>query len=269
MKIKGFIISGIVLCAIGGGLMVAGATRDDFRSETIETKELEYENIYDKIVYECKYDNIEVNYGDVSAITIISKFSDSMSYDVTMENSTIYIKQQFQNQFWNNLFAGPWYDKVAPFSITIPQDTLIDLSLKISAGNVSIEDMSFKALDMDISAGGVVLSNIKCDSLNVKDSAGTVEVENSVITDMKIKNSCGSVECGNVTVNTLDLDVSAGSINYSGLINKKATLDVSAGSINMDLNQDEELFTVNGKGDGAIIISYSCSAGSVNIDYKD
>ncbi|MDE5714562.1 MAG: hypothetical protein K2I42_00340, partial [Anaeroplasmataceae bacterium] len=110
MKIRGFIIVGILLCIASAGLCGFAATRDDFVLEEVytdpnlERKEYELEEIH-AISFKGAAEDLEIIYTEDQS-KIIYYDGKYKNYNIQVESGVLTINQEYKNHFFHfNFFT--------------------------------------------------------------------------------------------------------------------------------------------------------------------
>lgn len=230
MKIKGFIVLGLVLSILGGGIAACATIRKDFAWDAIwkdpelEEKELELKKV-SRIEYHGSTDYVIISEDESSSL----KYSEGkyLFYDISYDEETgiLKIEQKFNHHtFWN--FTGG-----AGVYINLSKENHPDLDLSLSTGQITIKNLE--------------ISNISCHI------------------------SCGDLEMSNVDVDKGSLKVNTGDIRFSGLVVDSLRAKVNCGHIGMDLENKRSECTTDQKIDGYVFIDADSDVGSKDIKFKD
>lgn len=256
MKIKGAIISGILL--LGVGLCVTGyaTTRDDFNFEEISKSQFEIEeNTFDAdivgIKCDIKAENIKIVPTEEDEIKIKSKESEELSYTFTIDEENYLNVVQKINKSWGfidwNIFN---INKTTePLIIELPTDHLYNLNLDVNAANLEVKDLDFKTIDLKCNAGNIDMINCDIDVLNVDIDAGNLDFKDFTINELKCK-------------------LNAGNADFKVEITKSAELTCNAGNIDIILKGGRDKYSVNGVGNGDIKIITKKNVSDIDIDFE-
>ncbi len=258
MKIKGFIITGVLVLAAGAGITGYAATRDDFNFEEIKDNSVEFEEIsytvdeVNSIYLDAAADNYKIISNDSNEIKILGKKTKHMRYTYTLdETKKLTILQEYDKKWYFHIFPfnlfGFWSDYNTPYTISLPENAIEALDLEVNAGNVVIENQTLKNLILDINAGNVEINNLNTETLDIEVNAGNIKALN-------------------LTTNTVLVEVNAGNANMQGKIIKGGSFNVNAGNIDLELIGKPEDYCVNGTGTGESRITSEVDAG--NFEYR-
>lgn len=292
MKIKGFIIAGLVSIAVGTGIVVYAATREDFSNvvydQSYEITNVEYtKEETDKITsisFKAFSDGLVIVPSDTEQIKMDVKSTKWYDYDYSIDEGThtLVINQKKISKKHEPLIS---LGSKKHFTIYLPKK--LDLTADINAGGLVANDVGFKKANLTVDAGGVELINSSIDELyadvdagglegdnvgfkkaNLKIDAGGVELNNSSIDDLYADIDAGGLDLNNCTIGKLEAKVSAGGVDFSGKITTSADFKVSAGGLDMVIVDNKNNYTINGSGTGPVIITYKVSAGGSDIKFK-
>lgn len=244
MKIKGFVIAGVLLLAVGGGVAVYAANRSDFNVDNVfldanfeeknkefgEIVDVEFEGMASKFILSTTEETNKLSYSE----------STNFHYDIVYDELTkkLTIKQKIDQQTMNI--------RKTVAHLYLNHD-LVNLAVNLKVGEVSIENVNFTNLDINVNAGSVELTKVVT-------TTGSIEV------------NCGDIDI-NATSDVIKLKTYTGSIEYSGFINSLLNVEISCGQGEINLYQDRSVYKINGVGDGSIDINYSVNVGKVDLDF--
>lgn len=288
MKIKGFIITGIILTILGVGATAVASTQMDFKEgytglfadPNLEEKVETFGEIQ-KISYDGKDANIEIIFSE-GENTFTYYESETLTYDISYDEE---LKELTIVQ--NHSFTFFTFSLGKKATLTI-NSSLEELQMKASAGNVGIMDLTIAKVDIDVSAGNLKIENSSILSLDLESDAGNVnlydltvdssvfgvragnlKIENSKITSSVIHSNAGNVNLKDSTFDTIEAKLNAGNLIFSGDILTHADFKLDAGNLKLTLSRPQASYTVNGEGEGETTILYRVSAGTKKIYYAD
>lgn len=291
MKIKGLLITGILLLILGVGITAVAATQINFKDEfygffsdpTLEEKNETFAAIK-KITYDGSDENLEIVYSaEENSFTYYE--GDYLTYDIQYdeEEKELHIIQNHSFSFIH--FSFGFTNKKAILSIN---SELEELLVDTGAGNIALKGLTVKTTKLDVSASNLKLENMTIESLDILSSAGNVnlnhvaakvakfdlkagnlKIEESSLQSSTIDVSAGNVNLLNCSVETLDAKLSAGNLHFKGDILVHADVKLSAGNLELRLERGEGSYCVNGVGDaGMTTILYHLSAGNSKVYYE-
>lgn len=255
MKIKGAIISGIII--LGIGLCVTGyaTTRDDFNFDEISKSQFELvENTFEKdikgIKCDIKAENIKIISTDNTDIKITSKKSEELNYTFTIDdNNYLNVVQNIEKSWgfidWNIFNINKTVD---PLVIELPKDTNYDLFLELNAANLEIKNLDFKTVELNCNAGNIDMDNCNVDVLKVDVDAGNLDFNE-------------------FTIKTLECKIAAGNADFKAKITESANLSCNAGNIDVILTDSKDNYMINGVGNGNVKIITNENASDIDIKF--
>ena len=254
---KGLII-GIVLIAIGAGILITTLAVNGWAIETKYTME----------TFTAKEDNNYVEL-DIGACALKTEFFDGekieISYpsnkrfntDITETNGKLTFKSKVKwfAQFWGSI-------KIPETVVKLPKAKVFDLTIDLGAGSIHLEDGVYGNVKIDVGAGKLDTENLECNSLVCDISAGSVNFKSV---------ACSSLIC----------DLSAGKLDISSLSCPDIKADVSAGKLNLGINGVKSEYTIrssvsagncnltNQTGTTTKMLVVDCSAGTITVSFND
>lgn len=262
MKIKGFIITGILLAAAGGGITGYAATREDFNFEELSHTEVELEEksysseTISSIFLTVAADNVKIVESDTEEIKIIGKKTEYMQYIYTVdeEAKALTIEQKYEKNWFLKIFSfNPfgWNQELkTPYTIFVPKSGLKSMELTVAAGNTEINQQNI-------------------DSFSVHLNAGNVEIQNSVFNEINLEVNAGNCSAKNITAASLTAEVNAGNTEILSRITTLARIEVNAGNAILVLIGNAEDYSVNGKGNGSARIEVDVDLGNFRYSFKE
>lgn len=258
MKIRGFIVTGVLFAAVGAGITGYAASRDDFNYEEIQNVNVELEEKsysaaeVDRIYLSASADSFKIIETDTDEIKITGKKTNYMSYTYTLEDKELTIQQEYEEKWYFRIFPFNlyqlWAEADTSYTIAIPKNAIAELHLEIHAGNIMIEHQELTRMVLDV-------------------NAGNVEILDTTIKEADIQVNAGNIKLTALTAEELQLIVNAGNVNANGRIIKSANFEVNAGNIDLELTGTEQDYCVNGKGNGAAVITGNADVGHFGYKY--
>ena len=291
MKIKGLLITGILLLILGVGITAVAATQINFEEEfygffsdpTLEEKHQTFGAIQ-KITYDGSDENLEIVYStEENNFTYYE--GDYLTYDIQYDEEAkeLHIIQNHSFSFIH--FSFGFANKKAVLAINSElEELLVDTGagniglkgltvkttkLDVSASNLKLENMTIQTLDILSSAGNVNLHHVTAETAKFDLKAGNLKIEESNLESSTIDVSAGNVNLMNCKVETLDAKLSAGNLHFKGDILVHGDVKLSAGNLELKLARTQASYCVNGVGEaGMTTILYDLSAGNAKVYYE-
>lgn len=270
MKVKGLIITGIVLAVVGISLTAVASTQININEEwntmfvdpSLEEKKETFGDIV-KIVYEGSDASVDIVYQEEeNSFTYYE--GKNITYDITYDEALqeLHIKQQHSFSFFNFSFGG----RKATLSI---HSSLEELSICVSAGNIGIKHMEINTGTFDIDAGNLKIEDTTFTSLDAELSAGNLNMNQSKATKAILELSAGNLKMEQTIVDYIKARISAGNLTFKGDALSFAEFKLDAGNLKLNLDRESTAYQVNGRGEGASLILYEVSAGNKTIAFKE
>ncbi|MBR6402308.1 MAG: DUF4097 family beta strand repeat protein [Eubacterium sp.] len=290
----------IILFVLGSVMLIVGianggnvAFNIDYANKKISTTSKE--NLYEGTETPESFKNINI---DIPAADINIKhgneykieyhFYSSNAPIITTDNDTFNMNTGKTKVVFSYGFVFDSNKDDGYINITVPENVdLENVTLDLSAGDVTIDGMNISDLDLDLSAGDAKLSNGNIGNIIVDASSGDVSLDSITGNQVKVTNSAGDFNMKNSTFEKLDTDLSAGSVDVTESKISNVKIDNTAGNVDLSLIGEESDYsiktdvtagstTVNGEKKhgsfevvgGSKKIDIDSSAGSVNIDIK-
>lgn len=202
---------------------------------------------------------MDVVYHDGDSVEVSYPTSTYFSYEVRETNGTVTVKPKSGFHFF--MFGTGIIPTV---KVRVPRALVLALDFDVSAGDVTIEDMSFTDVDIDVSAGNLTAGRLTCKDFDLRLSAGIVNFRNVACDKADIDVSAGTATVSNIACDKITADVSAGTVSLT-VEGKKTDYNVSvsksAGKIN---GVNEQTGTVAGK-----TLRLDVSAGTINVNFTE
>ena len=213
--------------------------------------------------------SVEVRNGDAFGVTG-GKLSKNEVSDGTW---TIKTKHGFEISFFgfhidipipNDLFH--FNKKESAIVITIPENAVLNSAyIDLSAGDIDIEKLHCENdVTVDLSAGNVTISTLIAKKATFDLSAGDIDLKQYTITDSAfIDCSMGDITLGTKrtaldnSCNNLEMDCSMGNIDVFGKLTGKTNADSSMGDIDLKLVGSNVNYTIENTDSSMGDISYN------------
>lgn len=256
-SISGLVLFWIILGLIILGIMVAGFAGVSFYSANPVVSEGVTENmaVVDQTlpIDGIKDMNISISasrttvqHSENSDFRIVQtghNVPDKMKLEVYKEGSTIRVVPAGANMAKPSNWFNLSFSFDSQVTIYIPADYSENLSLKVSAGNMKIQDdLSLAQLTINMSAGDLSSdAKISADEAKLTMSAGGLDLEHLSAKEYKIGSSAGKVAIESL-IGGGKISASAGSVALDSVeITGDTKITSSAGSIHMKLAGDPGL----------------------------
>lgn len=200
-------------------------------------------------------------------------FDDSTGYNVSVENSTLTIKQT-NGRKWYEHFGRKWSAHISinlrstEITVFLPERIYNRLYVSARIGYISIgENLSFVSAEIHSSCGDVVFSAGVTDELTAKTVYGDLAVTGIAPNKLTVSSTCGDIKLSSVKVVG---DVSAwtanGDVKLTAVTCKDLTCGGTAGDTKLrDVIADNSIICTNVSGD---IQLKKCDAKSLKLTTK-
>lgn len=187
---------------------------------------------------------VEGNTANVTVETSGLKGKRTLKAEVNGESAVIESKYVFDNIV--NV-SGVTLTRVY---IKLPQKQYNALTVKISAGDLTLKDTACGKLKLNLDAGNTTILNATADTMTISCSAGNVDVKTAQVTDVDIEADAGNVDLRDVKGKSLNVSVNAGNASMTGdsVFTDRIQAKVDMGNIDLQLSKDIG-FTLNYKSD--------------------
>lgn len=151
-------------------------------------------------------------------------------------------------------FAGKNFTKDSfKFTVFIPDGaSLEELSAKIDAGKITLNDISVEKIGVDTDAADIQMSGVQNAELKVKADAGNVEIKNSTLGSVNVEADAANIRLDSFTAGKIDASSDAGNIEFTGATFEEGNFESSMGNISIEGSFDK--------------VTADCSLGAISID---
>lgn len=191
-----WIFTGIILCLIGAVIFCGVMTFNGWNFNKLSTQKYETEThkITDKfsdIKIECDTADIEILKSEDDTCSVVCFENEKEKHSPYVHNGTLYVTPTSDKKWYDNIGVNFYSSKI---TIYLPKKEYGSLNIKLSTGDVFIEDLNCKNIISRGNTGDVKLINtIATDDLYIKTSTGDVNLERSDSAKIYIKTSAGDV----------------------------------------------------------------------------
>ena len=172
MKLKYFIISGLLLIVIGLVACIVGYTNEGFNQSfdelttEVSTKTYSLEEV-SKISFDSNVDELEIISTTGNEIKVTTSVKGGFYYDMNVEGKVLNIEQDS-----NSIFTNGSCEVV----IEIPSSATIDLEINVDTGEVDIENIKSSNIKVEVNVGNVEINNTDFVNLNVEVEVGNIDL---------------------------------------------------------------------------------------------
>lgn len=265
------IVIGLLLVIVGAGMMVYGYTRDEFTLDCYELENYEKEIFtYSKeevteIVFEGQIENLSIISTDENEYTIEGKKSESLTYEYTLNDGTLKIKQNWVDKV-KSLFSFGETNITTPFIIYVPNEALNNLKITVNVGDVNISNIKLNDLTLNINTGDLDIESCNITSVSADVDTGDVDINVLNCNNITAEVNVGDLDIISTDTAHISSKVNTGSIYYSGKITSSGDFKCNVGDIDLDLSGSD--YKVDGVGNGNAVIETKVDLGESKYNFK-
>ena len=178
-----------------------------------------------EIVVNVASDNLIFNKSEDNAVHVKYYNSNLYQFDIAYDDGLLTINQK---RLWYSIFN---FNKKYIIEIAVPDTNIYSATLKLSSGDVNIEDLKSNLLDINTSSGKIAVNNIIADRTNIKASSGAIDIKNLNSLELDTQSSSGSIRISNITVDKAQFRLSSGDLDLIDSSIKSLTINGSSGKI--------------------------------------
>lgn len=170
--------------------------------------------------------------------------TDNANVKLSNENGSIVIKEDRPN-LW---FFGNSYD--GSIIVCLPEDSkqMKEVSIKVAAGNISVQELSTQELLLDLGAGEITINNL------------------IVSNKAKINGGAGQININSGAIKNADIDLGVGEANIKADVRGNSKIDTGIGGLNLNLPLKEQEYKMKiDKGLGEIKLNGKSISGDTII----
>lgn len=273
---KGFIISAVVLIAVGAVLFTAAFIASGFDFSKLDTAKYEtntYSVSEDFETIEIRSDEADITFksSENGKTWVDCVEREKVKHEVSVENGTLKIVT-VDNREWYDLLRL-FNFKSQSITVYLPSAHYRDLTISTDTGNVSVPDLfSFDDAEITTSTGGVAFDASSNGRLQIKTSTGDININGVHATTIDLSVSTGRIDGKNVNCeDTLSVNVSTGKTFLTDIICKSLISSGSTGDVTLknavasdDFNIERDTGDVRFENCDAGQITVKTSTGDVN-----
>ncbi len=234
--VKG-VIAGAVIAAIGVIILIAGLYFNDWNyaygagNITMETAEFDSEPV-NSILINVDSSAVKTEYYEGEKIIVDYPVSERYVSEVVLTDKSLRISGRHRRFWWQILSFN--FGNLPEITIKLPFDKVVDLTLNMDAGKARIASGAFGKIDLKLSAGDVHLDDVVCENFNAELDAGYIQTKNIACTNFNADLNAGSVKTGNVVCSNFKADLNAGYLSAESVKATNVTCVATAGKIKLD-----------------------------------
>ena len=230
---------------------------------------------------------------DDESCTVICYENDKVSYNVSVEDDTLYIIKQGNYDWYDNIGISITDDQ-EKITLYLPEAQYEALKITSASGDVYVSDkLTFKSLEIDCASadveymatsdvisvktvsGDIELGNSNAASAEICSVSGDVSIKNmSMSESTSIKTTSGDVEAENIECAGFTCQTTSGEIELAGVVSVGSmTVSTKSGEVELSGCDAEsiDIKTVSGDVSGVILTekNFNCNSVSGNIRVPD
>ncbi len=185
---------------------------------------------------------------------------EKIKHSVLVSDNVLKIESNDERKFFDYFginFNSP------KLTVYLAKNSYDALNIKASTGDIVIpSDFEFKTIDISNSTGDVTV-NATVSDIKIKLSTGDIKVENATANSIDIITSTGDVKVSNVTANSVKIKVSTGDVTLSSVIaSNNFNIKTSTGDVKFNDSDAYEIHVETDTGDvtGTLLSSKIFSA---------
>lgn len=164
----------------------------------------------------------------------IQRALDSITVEVVQRDNKLVIKVDHKKDL-NNIFEN----RVVDFKITLPE-TVKKVKVNNTVGSVDIKRLDLQDLDLRVSVGEIIINDLSSNSVDISSSTGSIEIYKSTIGG-RVSTSTGSVDIidGKI-MSSSEISTTIGSLKVNADFEDGGTYQFNSktGSIELYLSSD-------------------------------
>ncbi len=231
--VKG-VIAGAVIAAIGVIILIAGLYFNDWNyaygagNITMETAEFDSEPV-NSILINVDSSAVKTEYYEGEKIIVDYPVSERYVSEVVLTDKSLRISGRHRRFWWQILSFN--FGNLPEITIKLPFDKVVDLTLNMDAGKARIASGAFGKIDLKLSAGDVHLDDVVCENFNAELDAGYIQTGNVVCSNFKADLNAGYLSAESVKGTNVTCVATAGKIKLDGVTSETANFNISAGKV--------------------------------------
>lgn len=229
----GLIVGGIVLVRTGGDFSELSNEKWVQKEKTFEANQIK------ELSLDITASDVKVT-GSADTDQVLIKYPESKnrSYTITEDKGQLTISEK-KNRIFGIFSFDFFFSKDWEVEVVLPVDSLNNLTLDSSSGDVDIQKLAIKEnLDLHLSSGAVQLQTVTvAGETSVQLSSGEIGLTNVVAKDLHLEVTSGDIQLeGAIVANQTRLEATSGDIRLSQFkAGQKTEISVTSGDISGDV----------------------------------
>lgn len=183
-------------------------------------------------------------------------------HTVTVTNGTLLIENVTEKKWYQHIGI---HFETPTITIAIPQKQYSALSVKVTTGNITVEDISLETLSLSITTGSITLSNVTCrGEADLHVSTGKVNLSDLACRDLISDGVTGDIRLENVIAESMiSIERTTGDVFFDRCDAGDLLIKTNTGSVSGSLLTGKIFITTSATGN--IEIPQSIPNGICNI----
>ncbi len=279
-KLKNVLI-GALICIIVGGLGTIFSYRMYAQSSSVETKEINAENIEN---IKMKVDNQSVEVIPTSGTTIRAELTregmTNSTFTVEENDDTAEIQLEDKDR---SFFSFHFYNWEQKLKLYIPEKDYQAITLKINNGELAMEEVRTTELEVYTNNGEIDMKHLQTVTSMISTNNGKIQLEDIISDSIQVSTKNGKIVMseiigdlngrtnnGSISLLTSNIDRSINFETHNGKINiqteeepTNVRFDTSVHNGNIIIFDDNDFSNIIGEGDN--LVKLKTHNGSINV----
>ena len=223
------VVSGLLLFA---GLMTAlGWDFKKLQTVEYETKQYEITQTVQSLSIEGMTGDVVILPTQEASARVVCYQQTEIKYSVSVVDGVLTI-DEVDTRKWYLHFSISFESPT--ITVYLPQGEYSTLSVKMSTGDLSLQNLVVNEVSLSLSTGKIELRGVHCTNLNAKTSTGDIELYNVIASQkMNIQSSTGDVELHGCDGAEIAITTSTGDVEGSLLSPKEFIIQTSTGKVDV------------------------------------
>lgn len=165
-----------------------------------------------------------------------------VTIDISNENNNVTVEEDDESAWFPFAFFGDIFGKKRYIVVEVPSGIEVNVNVTSNVGKFDVKESSgliFGEVSCKLSAGSIYMDNVSPDNLTLTTEAGSVFLNNVTSNTVTLKTQAGSVNINSLYCKVLDVHSDAGSVKVlETTAEDKAVVEVVGGSVKCDVETD-------------------------------
>ena len=230
------VILGAILFA--GTMAKLGWDFSKLSTVTYETHTYQIQEDFDSLSIRSDWVDISLLPSQDGSCKVVCYEEANANHSVSVEDGTLTIRLEDKRSWQQRMAINFTAPKV---TVYLPQEEYADLSVKVSTGDIHVEDLSAHAVTLKASTGQITATAISCrGAFSVGVSTGAVKLTDITCRDLTSTGDTGSISLKNViATESLSITRSTGNVSFDGCDAARITVKTDTGNVTGSLLTDK------------------------------